>query len=94
MTHGLIEDQAGVRIIDGTIAADDQLRHVGDIGVLAPAPEFRVRVDHSWDALGGVKSRDLDDVLASGPVELSPKISLLARDSHRVQERRPSTHMR
>lgn len=92
LAHGLVVDQAGIGVIDGAVAADDQLGNVGDACILAAAAELGVRVNDGGNTLGGIESRNLDDVLASRPVELSPtsksassKLFLVREDLHALR---------
>ena len=72
LRHGLIIDQAGIGVIDGTVSADNKLRNVGEAGLVALATELGVGVDDGGDALGRIETSDLDNVFAGRPVKLSP----------------------
>lgn len=71
--ENLVIDDASVRVIHGTVSADQEL---GNLGHFSPsvcgeeAAELGVGFEDVGDTLGGVESCDLDNILAAGPPEL------------------------
>lgn len=71
--ENLVVDNAGVRVIDGTMSADQELGSFRVFNLSARGekfPELGVRLEDVGDALGGIESGNLDDVSAAGPPEL------------------------
>lgn len=93
LAHALIVDQTSIRVVNGTIAAHHQLGDIGNAGLVALATELSIRVDDSGDTLRGIETSDLDDVLASGPIELSPERANVS-DVHLIMGMYVDTHMR
>jgi len=69
----LIIDDAGVRVVDGAVSADQELGSVRFFKLSTRSEEFTelgVRLENVWDTLGGVESSDLNNVSTAGPSEL------------------------
>ena len=70
--HDLIVDDACIRVIDGTVTTDQELRCLFIrrlASILQELAKARVRVDDVGDALGGIEPCDLDNVIALRPLE-------------------------
>ena len=66
----LVVDNASVRVIDGTVSADQELGNLGHFGLSVFGEEFAelgVGFENVGDTLGGVESCNLDDIFAAGP---------------------------
>ncbi len=69
--HDLVVDDAGIRVVHGTVTADEQLRgFLVRYLALEHLTELDVRVDNVRDTLGRVEASNLDDVITGGPLEL------------------------
>ena len=71
--ENLVIDNTSVRIIDGTVATDQELGNFRFLGLSVGGEEFAelgIRLEDVGDTLGGVESGDLDDVFTAGPLEL------------------------
>ena len=68
----LVIDNAGVRVINGTVSANQEL---GDLGLVCLSvgsekfTELGVRLEDVWDTLGGIETGNLDDVFTARPLE-------------------------
>lgn len=70
--HNLIVYDAGIRVIDSTVTADQELRRLflSPAGRLQEFAKARVGVDDVGNTFGRIEPRDLDDVVADRPLEL------------------------
>lgn len=68
--YNFIIDDAGIRIVDSTMATDQQLRDVVLIGRMVELPEARVGINDIGDTLCRVKASDLNEVFSCRPLQL------------------------
>lgn len=73
--HDLVGDDGGIRVIDGAVAADEELRDFGE-GELSvhELAGFAVGIDKVRDTLGRVEAGDLANVVAGWVLQLGPGI--------------------
>lgn len=87
LVHGLVINDAAVRIINGTVSATrevrqysmlivndlhNELRNINDASLVSSAAELSISVNDGGNTLGGVESSNLGNVLAVGVSKLSP----------------------
>lgn len=90
VVHGLVEDEGAVWVVDGSVAADHELRGF-DLWVVdgEQAAEFSVGLDDIRDAFCWIETCDLYYVFLEGPFDLRPESGSVAvqlikglRDGH------------
>ena len=72
--HDLIVDDASIRVINGTVTTEQELRRLflgGLAGRLQELAKARVGVDDVRDTLGRIEPCDLDEVIAGRPLQFS-----------------------
>ena len=71
--ENLVIDDAGVRIVDGTVTTDQELGNLRSFELSARREEFAeldVRLKDVGNTLGGVEPSNLDNISTAGPPEL------------------------
>jgi len=71
--ENLVIDNASIRIIDGTMSTDQELGNLRFLSLSVSREErteLGVRLEDVGDTLGGIESGNLDDIFATGPLEL------------------------
>ena len=71
--ENLVIDDAGVRVVDGTVSTDQELGSLRFFDLSARREEFAelgVRLENVGNTLGRVESSNLDNISTAGPPEL------------------------